>query len=336
VTETGLVTPCSTGRALGRTNDPELLALLTNEAAVLPRWAAAAPDGFVSRANDSWRDVHLVIGMAMRYDLANREGQFRFGLALTTIIRLVQLIKAGANYRIVIADSSPDPMIKRILGQIDPDNVVVLDAGDFQGIGPQNQLAVAYAYMRGALRFLKIDPEKYGLADSEILASICMAVGSHDILGVGRLPGVPGQGFSTLPTYQQGSETRMSRDFVNLGLPEDGASGIWCLNRTGMIAWLAFDTEKYGNMWQILWHTQLLALAAGLQVGGILLPFVHPKEMVEFEEGRLDWDPAAADSRASFYRDKRDAQADLVKVVAKFAAEVLGITPRPPVTGYLI
>jgi hypothetical protein len=332
VTVSGLVTARSTGRALGHRNDKELLAQLTGEATVLPRYAAVAPHAFDS---PSLEDVALWLGMATQYDLETLEGQFRFGLAQTTVIRLMHLIEQGANYRIVIADSSPRPVVRRVFAAL---GATVLNATDFSGIGPQNQLAMAYAYIRGARYFLKIDPEKFGLADADILACIAkeLSAGAYDILGVGRSPGIPGAGFSSLPEYQQRTERRMSRMFVDLGLQEDAASGVYGFNRTGMLAWLAFDTDTYGTKWQILWHAQLLALAAGLRVGGILLPFVHPREMVAFEEGELNWDYGEGTERVKYYRGKRDFQEALADVVATFATEVLGVTPQAPDEGYLI
>jgi hypothetical protein len=306
----------------------QMRALLTNEHDILRRYPLPAPD-----EKRLFADTDLVITMATRYNLETDEGRFRFVLAQRTLLLLMLIMTYGKNYHVVVADSSPQHGIVRavfeaIFAELGH-GITVLDAREWNGIGPQNQLALAHAYVRGAKRALKIDPEKYGLADVEVLESIVRRIQDDlsDILAIGRSPNQEGTGFRSLPRYQQETERRMSRALVELGLPEDGASGIWAFNRTGMLAWLAFDTDTYGNMWQILWHAQLQALVARLRLDVLFLKFVHPIEMVRYEEGDLERDPARAEEIAAFYRDKRDQQAALVSQVVAYAA-TLGIYPQ--------
>lgn len=305
---------------------------LSDEPTILTRYPEVA-----SGEESLLADRALVITMATRYDLTTLEGQFRIALAIRTLMLLMYIIKGGAAYRVVIADSSPDHDTVRRAFEAWGATVLDARAERWSGIGPQNQLALAWAYVRGATRALKIDPEKYGLATIDILDDIVRVMGGdqYDILGIGRTPGIAGAGFMSLPEYQQGTERRMSRELAELGLPEDGASGIWAFNRAGMLVWLAFDTAQYGNMWQILWHAQLQALMAGFRLGVLFEPFVHPPEMVAFEEGRLDHDPCKGRERAQFYRDKRDSQADLVRVVVAYAA-TLTIFPEALLRDYVI
>lgn len=269
----------------------------------------------------------LVIVMATYYDLNTFEGRFRFGLAQRTLLQLRLLMEAGMSYRVVVVDTSPQDIVRTSFAA---PGVTVLDGRRAPGIGPQTQAGVFYAYQLAAPRVLKIDPEKYGLADAAVLSAITeyLRADACDVLCVQRDPGNPYAGFNSLPSYQQETERFMSRALAELGLPEDTASGIQAMNRVGMLNWLSFDPAVHGSQWEILWFTLLDALFHGLRVGGLPLPFVHPVEMVLFEEGHFERDPQLAAEAVTFWRNKRDYQRDLIVPKVTAYAAALGITPQ--------
>jgi hypothetical protein len=247
---------------------------------------------------------------------ASPDDQFRRGLFLKTVEKLAELDATDPGaYPLIVTDTSPEhDALKADVGKLFP-SAVVLDGRDNPGIGPQTLTSVGWAYDFGAERVLRIDPEKYGLAEHHILDQVVTALDEDqsDIICIGRSPD---EGFASLPWYQQITERVMSRALASLGLPEDTASGIRAFNRTGMALLLDFDLGKHGRQWEYLWMPLLDARFNGVRVGTLFLPFVHPVEMTLAEEGNDDFDR------------KRDNQAALIipKVVAYAAS--LGIQPE--------
>lgn len=230
------------------------------------------------------------------------------------------------GFPLVVTDTSPEHrQLAADVAERNPD-AVVLDGRNSPGIGPQTITSIAYAHAHGAPFVLRIDPEKYGLVDSSILALLLdyLAGSSEDIVCVGRSPKV---GFASLPPYQQITERVMSRALASLGLPEDTASGIRLMNRHGMELFVQFDYAQHGSQWECLWYVLLDALRQGAKVGELFLPFVHPREMLLMETGQFEESDEDAAAKLALYNNKRDDQAALIipKVVAYAAS--LGIYP---------
>lgn len=306
--ETGF--PSATPRA----NEP------LNDIAILSRFNGVAPS---NHAREAMADLDFVVVMATYYDLTTKDGVFRFGLAMETLRRFnEEADDLNLNIAVVVADASPHHAITRPAFELH--GATVIDATKNGGIAPQLQLAVAYAYQRGAQNVLKIDPEKYGLA--EVLPGIADEIGRNDILCIQRSPG---GSFDTLPLYQQETERRMSRALAALGLPEDTASGIYCLSRRGQLIWLAYDPTTHGKMWEILWYPMLDAIYTyGASVGGTFLPFPHPYEMTLAEEGLLVHGSEESEVVAAKWRQKRDDQEQLIVPKVTAYAANLGVEPK--------
>jgi hypothetical protein len=95
-----------------------------------------------------------------------------------------------------------------------------------------------------------------------------------------------------------------------------------------MEALFKFDVEAHGKQWQFMWFVLLDAMATGLNVGSLFLPFVHPPEMLAMETGAYETDPVLAKARTDFYNNKRLEQlAMIVSAVIAYAAS-LGIDPE--------
>jgi hypothetical protein len=249
-----------------------------------------------TQANANFATAKLTVVMGTYYPNHDDE---RFSLALETLSRYHTL---GLDYPVVVVDASPDH--EEVAQMFRHWGAMVLDARGNGGIAPQNLLGIQYALDHGATRIMRQEPEKYGLADASILERVVAELNSGtDMLCVGR---TKQEGIASLPPVQQHTETVMSRMLARLGLPEDTASGIRAMTRLGAEQMLGFNPEQSGTQWEFLWYCLLDAIRAGLTVSGILVPQIHPFEMVRQETNNPVFD------------EKRFAQADLIipKVIA--------------------
>lgn len=195
----------------------------------------------------------------------------RFRLALDTCREA-----ARCGYQLVIVDDSPPEEAK---GLLEAAGATVFKQTE-KGMGGSRRQVLREALARGAETIVWLEPEKAPLVG---LLGPCIDMVSssgYDLVIPMR------RTLESLPTYQQRSEywANLLLAHVTKRYDLDLMFGPRVMSREAAELFLSYDGSA-GDLWHILFLPVLRALAAGMNIGKVVVEYVHPPEQTAAEEG---------------------------------------------------